>query len=492
VPHQPLRFKLFVLVLMLVASSALLPSPSAPRARAAGKGDIITADDAVRSKIHPGLLPQVSAAASGRLIVSFSEKNVSEAQARGRLARYSARLDRWLPELGLARVEVPPGLERALAERLETDRAIRFATEDRKSVSVADTPLDERWGEQWGPQKVRLPAARAITRGDPSVVIAIVDTGVNYNHWDLREQMWVNEGESEIDQATGARTCLGGRAQNGVDDDGNGYVDDCLGYNFDGGNTDPQDQFGHGTVVAGIAGAATNNRGSRTDETYEGIAGMGGDSRLMSVRALDASGLGWPFNIAEAIRYAVNNGASVVNLSLTLGTQPNPNDIAMLCAATDYAIANNVLVVAASGNNSRFSLYPVSYPAACPGVVAVGASAQNDTRADFSNGSDRLDLVAPGVGITSTLRTGTTAYGFFPTTGSGTSFAAPHVAGAAALVRALRPAWTPDEVRDLLRQTSRDIADAGFDPLTGWGRLDAGRATERAAVRAYLPLIANP
>ncbi len=432
------------------------------------------------------------APAFGRLIVAFNEKDLTEAQARGRLARFGARLERWLPELGFARVSVPAGMERAVARRLEAESGIRFATEDRKSATVADTPLDEHWGEQWGPQKAGLPAARDLTRGDPSVVIAVIDTGVNYDHWDLREQMWINPGESEIDSEADARTCAVWIAQNGVDDDGNGYIDDCRGYNFDAGNNDPQDQYGHGTAVAGIAGAATNNRGRHTDGTYEGIAGMGGASRVMAVRAMDAGGRGWPFNIAEAIRYAADNGASVVNLSLTLGTVPRDEDVVMLCEATTYAIGSGVVVVAASGNDSRFGLKPVSYPAACPGVIAVGASTREDAPAVFSNAGERLDLIAPGVGITSTLSTSSTAYGLFPLSGSGTSFAAPHVAGAAALVRALRPDWTPEEIRNLLRETAYDPDEPGFDPLTGWGRLDAGRAVQRAAIRAYLPLIGAP
>jgi subtilisin family serine protease len=248
--------------------------------------------------------------------------------------------------------------------------------------------------------------------------------------------------------------------------------------------------------VAGIAGAATNNRIGEADETYEGIAGMGGRSRLMALRALDASGRGWPFNIAEAIRYAADSGARVINLSLTLGTDPNPGDVALMCEATAYALAKDAVVVAASGNASRVSLRPVSYPAACPGVVAVGASTQTDARADFSNGSNRLDLIAPGVGITSTLATGDGAYGYFPTSGSGTSFAAPHVAGAAALMRGLRKDLRQDQVGDLLRESADDVGEPGFDPQTGWGRLNAARAVEAATSMArppvYLPLVGGP
>ena len=157
-----------------------------------------------------------------------------------------------------------------------------------------------------------------------------------------------------------------------------------------------------------------------------------------------------------------------------------------------------MVIAAASGNDSRYGLRPVSYPAACPGVIAVGASTQQDTRADFSNASDRLDLIAPGEWITSTLNSGNTAYGIFGRTGSGTSFAAPHVAGAAALIRGLRKDLRQDEVRRLLVENVDDVGEPGFDNLTGWGLLNAARAVEAAAgmpharMLNYLPFVGAP
>jgi subtilisin family serine protease len=417
----------------------------------------------------------------GRLTVAFSEKGLSEARARALLARHGASIERWLPGLGLARVVVPFGRERALARVIAAGSGIAYAVEERESVEIAAVPLDERWADQWGPDRVGLPAALDITRGRPSTVIAVIDTGVNYRHWDLRGQMWMNPGESDVDPATGERFCDGPTAHNGLDDDDNGYVDDCLGYNFASDSADPIDEHGHGTAVAGIAGAATDNAGSHTDGGYEGIAGMGGFSRLMAVRALNASGYGSPFNIAEAIRYAADSGASVINLSLTLGVNYDPGDAATLCAATAYAEDAGVLVVGASGNHSAGMLQPVSFPAACPGVVAVGASTADDLRAYFSDGGDRLDLVAPGVEIVTTLRDSNIAYGLFGYSGSGTSFAAPHVSGAAALVRGLRPDLRQEQVRDLLRQTADDVVDPGPDPLTGSGRLNVARALQAAS-----------
>ena len=282
-----------------------------------------------------------------------------------------------------------------------------------------------------GPAKVGLANAREVTAGDPSVSIAVVDTGVNYWHWDLRDQVWINPGESEIDPATGKRTCSSGIAINGQDDDNNGFTDDCRGYDFDAGDNDPIDVYGHGTAVAGIAGAATNNPGHYTDGKLEGVAGMGGAARIMVVRTLNNNGAGYPYNIADAITYAANEGAGVINLSLTLDVNYNQADADMLCRATDYAQSKGSVVVAASGNHSAGGIQPVSYPAACPGVLAVGASSQGDTRSWFSDAGSRLDLVAPGEGIFSVLRTSNTAYGRFNGSGNGTSFASPHVAGAA-------------------------------------------------------------
>lgn len=421
-------------------------------------------------------------AETGKVVVAFAGTGRSEAEVAAELAGHGLALEKWLPELGLARAAVLGGVgaAAAAASALSAEAGVDYVAEERLSVQVAEAPADEWWSQQWGPEKSGLPAARDITWGDVSVVIAVVDTGVRYFHWDLRDQMWVNPGESEIDPATGKPACTTGIAQNGQDDDGNGYTDDCRGYNFDVGNNEPDDVYGHGTAVAGIAGAATNNEGHYTGDQVEGIAGMGGAARIMPLRALNASGAGSPFNIAEAIRYAADEGAQVINLSLTLAVTYNPTDADTLCRATEYAQGKGTLVVGASGNHSAGGIQPVSYPAACPGVLAVGASTAADTRAYFSDAGSRLDLVAPGEGIFSTLKTSNTSYGRWGGTGNGTSFAAPHVAGAAALVRGLRPDLGPAAIHELLRTSSDDVGDPGFDTATGWGRLNAGRAAAAA------------
>lgn len=475
----PQRIPLRVVSVLFALSIALAPS---------GPGHAMQAGSGAR------LLAAAQGETTGKVIVAFSRAGLTEAQAAAILARHGLQLEMWLPELGLARASAPTGTGAAPSalSALEEEQEVQYATQERRSVEVADTPNDEYWSEQWGPAKVGLPAARDLTWGDASVVIAVVDTGVSYFHWDLRDQVWINPGESEIDPVTGQRTCNTGIAKNGQDDDENGYTDDCRGFDFDSGTNDPTDVYGHGTVVAGIAGAATNNAGHYTNGKREGIAGMGGSSRVMALRAMDSSGFGSPFNIAEAIRYAADAGAKVINLSLTLGVIYNPDDASTLCKATDYAQAKGALVAGASGNHSSGGVQPVSYPAACTGVLAVGASTREDTRAFFSDAGSRLDLVAPGEGIFSTLKTTNTSYGRWGTTGNGTSFAAPHAAGAAALVRGLRPDLSAAQVISLLRNSADDVGDPGFDNLTGWGRLNAGRAAASALEGLALHLEADP
>ena len=306
----------------------------------------------------------------------------------------------------------------------------------------------------------------------------------------MRDHTWYNPGESAADPISGARTCDAPIAHNGLDDDANGYVDDCRGWDFVSDDADPSDENGHGTSMAGIASAATNNPDPEAPGSYEGMAGMGRQASLMALRVLDSGGRGYAFAIAAAIHYVTAQGAKAVNLSLTFPpTTPDSPDIDIIRRAVAAAQAAGVLVIGASGNENYNG---VDYPAKLPGVLAVGASTCADTRADFSNYGARLDLVAPGEGIFSTLRTpGQHSYGYFGSSGSGTSFAAPLVAGTAALVRGLRPDLTQEAVYELIRRTADDVGVPGFDPYTGWGRLNAYQAVSEAAVGLRLELAAD-
>ncbi len=464
------RGALFILCLLLAGS--LLLALTAGAHAAASQAAPLPPESAA---------PAAAEAAPGRLVIGVPPR-LDTAAVQRLAARHGATVERWLPRLGLALLRVPAGTERAAQAALAADDMVDFVGEHRRLARIADMPGDEYWDQQWGPVKIQAPAAWDLAWGHPAVAIAVIDTGVNYLHADLESQMWYNPDESALDPLTGRRSCNTPLAFNGEDDDDNGYVDDCRGYDFvDPRDNNPVDEhtYGHGTFVAGIAAAAVNNPDTQIPGGFEGVAGAGRNSRIMALRALNQNGAGYTLDIAEAIDYAAASGAQVINLSLTYppSLSDSSNDAEMLRRAIGSAQAQGALVVAASGNEG----YPgVSYPAKIAGVVAVGASTTGDNRASFSNYGARLDLVAPGVGIYGVLRQpGIRTYGYYagdPASSSGTSFAAPHAAGVAALVRALRPDLSEAAVYDLLRQTADDVGAAGFDTLTGWGRLNAARA----------------
>jgi subtilisin family serine protease len=249
-----------------------------------------------------------------------------------------------------------------------------------------------------------------------------------------------------------------------LDDDGNGKIDDIHGWHYyhawDGSTFYPAedanilDDYGHGTHVAGIAAAATNNSA--------GIAGVAGGATLLPIKVLDEYGNGWYSDIAAAMVYAADNGAHIINLSL--GGVPSST---ILCAAAEYAYNKGVVLVAAAGNSNS----AVFFPAACEHVLAVTATDSNDQRAPFSNYGPQVDLAAPGVDIYSTWPW---VSGYFVK--SGTSMAASHVSGAAALIRSLRPDLSSSQVISRLLETSDDVSSLGPDMFTGWGRINAYRA----------------
>lgn len=422
--------------------------------------------------------------------------HLDEGQLAALAARHGGTVERWLPRLGVARLSFPSRPAAAAMTALADEPLVDFVTPHEPIVRAAEIPLDPYWPQQWGPAQVQGPAAWDLAWGDPAVVIAVVDSGVHQGHYDLAANTWYNPAESDVDPVTGQRTCATGAAINGIDDDGNGYVDDCRGYDFVARDVNPMDESGHGTVVAGIAAAATNNPDPAAPDFYEGIAGMARGAGIMAVRVLNEKGSGYADDVAAGIDYAVANGARVINLSLTFPSSygPDSSAVAAVRRAVEAAQAADVLVVAAAGNEGGNAGYMpvIDCPACFSGVLAVGASTSADERAWFSNYDSRLDLVAPGVGIFSTLLyPGNGGYGLYNNSGSGTSFAAPHAAGAAALVRALRPDLRQGDVYTLLRMTADDVGQPGFDIWTGWGRLNAYRAVAEAIPGLNLTVTAD-
>jgi serine protease len=276
---------------------------------------------------------------------------------------------------------------------------------------------------------VRLPQAWDLSHGSPDLVIAVLDTGVTAVG-DLSTQL------------------LPGR-------------------NVVAGSADARDDsvMSHGTLVAGVAAATTNNG--------IGIAGAAWDTGVLPVKVLDNRGLGTDFQVAAGIVWAVDHSAKVVNLSLG---GPGPGQA--LCAAVSYADSHGAVVVASAGNSASET---PNYPAACPGVIDVAATDTNGDFAYFSSFGSWVSLAAPGVGIVST-RNDNSYSGE-----SGTSFAAPIVSAVAALVIAQHPDWTPSRVRTQLEETAQDRGPPGDDPYYGHGLLDAYAALGGPAQAAVAP-----
>jgi subtilisin family serine protease len=274
----------------------------------------------------------------------------------------------------------------------------------------------------WGVDKVNAPDVWQQGYSGRGVVVAVLDTGVDYNHVDLGGNIWKNAGEID---------------GNGIDDDGNGYIDDTRGWNFAGNNNNPMDIEGHGTHVAGTIAAQRNGFG---------VTGVAYDATIMPVKVLSDQGSGSDAAIAQGIRYAAQNGADVLNLSLGGGAPSKA-----IADAIHYAVKQGSVVVMASGNDSAKS--PVN-PARLANRwgIAVGAVDRRLQMADFSNlaGRRQLDyVVAPGVNIYSTKPNN--QYQFL----NGTSMAAPHVAGVAALVFSANPTLSPSQVETILTSTAK-------------------------------------
>ena len=320
-------------------------------------------------------------------------------------------------------------------------------------------PNDPNYGEQWNLALMKMPQAWGIEQGNPEVTVAVVDGGIDMQHPEFRSQLWRNVGEVP---------------GNGVDDDGNGYVDDLNGWDFSDAPTlpgsgdstvrdnAPEDEIGHGTQVSGIIGAAANNG--------IGIAGIAWRCRLMPLRAdFKYGGGGYLQNddVAAAIVYAADNGAQVINMSW--GDTVNAFIIE---DAVAYAYARGCVLVAAAGNLGAVGSW---YPAGLKTVISVAWLSEERQLNGDSNFGATIDIAAPGDEILSTYLNG----GYQNL--SGTSIAAAHVSGVAALVRAAHPDDTNAEVRETLVRTA--------DPLFISGLVGAGSLNAYAALTAPTKLI---
>ncbi len=297
----------------------------------------------------------------------------------------------------------------------------------------------------WGILRISAPEAWTITHGRSDVVVAVIDTGIDTSIPQLEASLWVNPGEIP---------------HNGIDDDGNGYTDDIHGWDFrDGDNSSliGTDLHWHGTFVAGIIAAQPGE---------VPIVGVAPGVRMMDVRFLDSnnqfSSRDWN-TFAEAIDYAVDNGADIINMSIYANSRPPVT----LENAIRRAVQSGVVIIGIAGNTKQAG---VLYPGKYDGVYAVSATTQNDLLADFSARGPEVFFCAPGEGITSFLPGGQAA------TRSGTSFAAPHVSGTLALILSAFPSLSPEQAVDVLLESLIDLGTRGADSSFGQGLIDAFEA----------------
>ena len=365
------------------------------------------------------------AAAADRLLVSAYAPCADAAWLQQIAQVYSATVTSHNPATCGYTVQTPPANQASLQAAIAADPHARRADPD-AWAHAAYTPNDPDYSDPWlvyGPRRIHADAAWDVTRGDPAIIIAVLDSGLDLTHPEFA-----------------------GRIRPG--------------YDFVNSDSDPSDDQQHGTHVTGIAGAGINNG--------IGIAGIAGGASFLPVKVLNAKGGGWWSDIARGVTWAVDQGARVLNLSLA-GTSYSQ----ALYDAIAYANSKGAVVVAAAGNNGMSA---PTYPAAFDHVLAVGASDYDDLRMAFSNYGINVDVMAPGDSIWSTYPANGYAYM------SGTSMAAPHAAGVAALMLSVNPNLTSAQLRERLQATAADMGAPGRDDFTGYGLINA-----QAALAAITP-----
>ncbi len=303
-----------------------------------------------------------------------------------------------------------------------------------------------------------------IDKASEQVTVAFIDSGLDVDHPDIGN-IWLNKDEIP---------------DNNVDDDDNGYTDDVHGWNFRDSDNDLTDRNGHGTITAGIAGARTNNG--------LGIAGMNDNIVIMPLKVLDFDLMGDSSDISEAIFYAVDNGADVINISIGGEKMSRSEKLAV-----EYAYSQDVLIVVAAGNEGLESEH--FYPAGLNEVITVSSVGPDLKRRNFSNWGAQVDIAAPGVDILS-LRAGGTDLlliyekeDYYPGKAfvgehnnyyrvGGTSFSAPFVTGTASLILSKNPEYTSQQIKRMILHSARDVEVPGKDQFTGYGLLDTKKALQ--------------
>jgi subtilisin family serine protease len=386
--------------------------------------------------------PSAAPATVDGVVVVWASGGARTTSHRLELERRGLHVRRTLLDGRAAVIDAEPDDVAALVEQLADLPGVTSVEPD-YPVYLAWEPNDDYYstGEQWAYSRIQAPAAWDVERGDGGVLVAVIDTGADLAHPDLAGRLdTANDRNFTVSTTSAAYTIA-------------------------------SDDHGHGTHVAGIVAAQTNN--------VIGVAGTAPLVRVLPLKAIDARGEGDSSDVAAAISYAVSVGADVINMSLAFdyGVQ-----VPVVEQAIQDAIAAGVIVVAASGNGGSSG---VRYPAAYPECIAVGATTPADTRAPFSTYGQELDVVAPGGKASepdpigdAVLSTYWTSSGSTYAYMEGTSMAAPFVAGAAALLRSFVPTATAGEIRSAIEVSAKDISAAGFDNYTGNGLLQMRNALD--------------
>lgn len=496
---------LLVLVLSVAAATSVTTLPQVQIA-----GDLVIKEIAIEpASPKPGEMATITAT-----VLNQGKKDIKQG--------FNVEFDVVFPVVGRARVAVlsvsrglKAGEEKQVRVQWEVLELpiirIRF-TADEPFEQIQETNEHNNWLErtiqipeeyitQWGLDRIRAREAWEVTKGSPEVVVAVIDTGIDYTHPDLDANIWVNPGEVP---------------GNGLDDDGNGYIDDIHGWDFvdnDNDSLSGSEIHWHGTAMAGVIAAE--------DDGF-GVTGVAPHVKVMDLRVptsipLSYQGVPPGFTaviraMAEAVHYAVANGAQVVNMSLGfpvnfwgLPEAIRPKYAAVieeiLKPALDYAAAQGIIIVVSAGNDAS----DVSYPARFPSTIAVSATTSTDELAYYSNFGPEVDVAAPGGDISEEELYASLAENFadivpvlrtliispFPSEGgrpgyawgAGTSPAAAFVSGVVALLRSVDPdsALSLDDVRRILAQTSEDLGEPGKDEKFGHGLINAARAVRYLA-----------
>ena len=362
----------------------------------------------------------------GQIVIQERE-GIKQGDINKALAAANAKFLKKLTQTRHDVIQVPQPQVEAVMRYLVTTGLFTVVERDGAARSSGN-PNDPNFPSQWHLTKIQAPTAWNTTTGGIATPIAVVDSGIDPKHPDLASRL-------------------------------------IPGWNFLGDNSDTHDVLGHGTAVAGVVAAATNN--------LTGVAGVTWANPIMPLVVLNSSDYASYSDIAAAIMYAADHGARIINVSIG-GTSPSST----LQSAVDYAWNKGAVVFACAMNNSNST---ANYPAACDKVVAVSATNEADTLAGFSSYGSWITLSAPGNNILTTNNGG--GYGYW----YGTSFASPITAGAAALVLALRPSLSSAALVNLLQNNSDDLGAPGYDTSFGWGRVNVSRVVSAASSLVVTP-----